>query len=211
MSRVILVRHGESALNRQLRYSGQQDTPLTDLGHAQHQRLRTRLAAEPIDRVVHSDLARCRDLAEMVAEDRGLRAEPEPALREASFGIWEGLTYEMAMSRDRQAMVAFNRDPVQHGPPGGESLAALVARARPCFDALVRAHKDREGTLLVVSHGGTLRALLCSLLTIPLDRYWTLRADPGALSILDIYPLGPIAAVLNDTCHLEGLTPETLA
>jgi len=205
MARVLLVRHGETLLNVESRYSGQRDTPLTPRGEAQQDRLRARLAAEPIGRVVSSDIARCAALAAAIAADHGLTAEPDPALREASFGDWEGLTYAEAMGRDRAAMVAFNRDTVRVAPPGGETLLALEARARPAFDALVKAHKDREGALLLVSHGGTLRALLCSLLQIPLDRHWTLNVDPASLSILDVYPMGPIVSVLNDTCHLNGL------
>ena len=109
------------------------------------------------------------------------------------------------MGRDRAAMVAFNRDTVGVAPPGGETLLALEARARPAVDALIKAHKEREGALLLVTHGGTLRALLCSLLRIPLDRYWTLNVDLASLSILDVYPMGPIVSVLNDTCHLNGM------
>src|ERR1700687_1956837 len=130
MSRVILVRHGESVLNQQQCYSGQQDTPLTPLGEAQHTKLRARLASEALGRVVCSDLARCRTLAAPIAADHGLAAEPLADLREAGFGVWEGLTYDAAMARDRQAMVAFNRDQVDCAPPGGESLAALAARVR---------------------------------------------------------------------------------
>jgi broad specificity phosphatase PhoE len=204
VSRVILVRHGQTALQAAGRYSGQRDTPLTPLGERQHELLRARLLREAIGRVVGSDLARCRVLAEAVAADHGLEAEPEPALREAAFGSWEGLTYGEAMAQDRQAMVAFNRDTVHVAPPGGESLAALAARAIPLLDACVRAHKQREGALLLVGHGGTLQALLCHLLAVPLARHWTMRVDNAALSSLDIYPMGAIIAVLNDTCHLDG-------
>jgi alpha-ribazole phosphatase len=140
-----------------------------------------------------------------MAADHGLNAEAEPALREASFGMWEGMTYEVAMARDRQAMVAFNRDPVRHGPPGGESLTQFAARLRPCFDALVREQRDQAGALLLVTHGGAVRALLCSLLALPLDRHWMLRVDPASLTALDTYPLGPILGLLNDTCHLADL------
>lgn len=205
MARVLLVRHGETLLNAESRYSGQRDAPLTARGEAQQDRLRARLAAEPIERVVSSDLARCASLAAALAAESGLVAEADPALREASFGAWEGLTYAEAMGRDRAAMVAFNRDTVGVAPPGGETLLALEARARPAFDALIKAHKEREGALLLVTHGGTLRALLCSLLRIPLDRYWTLNVDLASLSILDVYPMGPIVSLLNDTCHLNGL------
>jgi alpha-ribazole phosphatase len=207
VSTLILARHGQTLLQAATRYSGQQDTPLTALGARQHALLRARLAREPIDQVVTSDLQSCKALAEAVAADHGIEAEQEPALREASFGSWEGLTYGEAMARDRQAMVAFNRNTARVAPPGGESLAALVVRAIPALEAVLRAHKKREGTLLLVSHGGALQALLCHLLAIPLERHWTLRVDNAALSVLDIYPMGAIVAVLNDTCHLEGLSP----
>lgn len=206
MSRLILVRHGQTMLQAAARYTGQQDAPLTALGERQHELLRIRLLGESIERVVSSDLARCRELAEAVAADHDLEAELEPALREASFGSWEGLTYGEAMARDRQAMVAFNRNTAQVAPPGGESLADLAARAIPVLDACVRAHKQREGALLLVSHGGTLQALLCHLLAIALERHWTIRVDNAAVSILDLYPMGAIVTVLNDTCHLNGVT-----
>jgi broad specificity phosphatase PhoE len=206
---VILVRHGQTVLQAAARYSGQQDTPLTPLGERQQELLRARLLRETIGRVVSSDLARCRVLAEAVAADHGLEAEPEPALREASFGVWEGLTYGEAMAHDRQAMVAFNRDTARVAPPGGESLAVLAARAIPALEACLRAHKQREGALLLVCHGGTLQALLSHLLAIPLERHWTMRVDNAAVSILDIYPMGAIVAVLNDTCHLDGASGRT--
>ncbi len=203
MSRLLLVRHGETALSRAMRYSGQRETALTPLGERQHERVRERLRPESIGRVVSSDLARCRTLAERIAADHGVAAESDPALREAAFGVWEGLTYDEAMARDRRAMVAFNRDPVKVAPPGGESLEAVAERARACLDRLLREQKRRDGALLLVSHGGTLQALLCGLLAVPLTRYWTLRVDPAALTVLDTYPMGPIVAVLNDTCHLK--------
>jgi alpha-ribazole phosphatase len=103
-------------------------------------------------------------------------------------------------------MVAFNRDQVEAAPPGGETLASLAARATTCLATLLDEHRRRTGALVLVSHGGTLRALLCGLLEIPLRRHWTLRVDHAALCVLDTYPLGPVVAVLNDTCHLEDLT-----
>jgi alpha-ribazole phosphatase len=69
----------------------------------------------------------------------------------------------------------------------------------------VRAHDRDSGALAIVSHGGTIRALPCGLLAIPLERHWTLRIDHASLTILDVYPLGPIVEVLNDTCHLRDV------
>jgi alpha-ribazole phosphatase len=205
MARLILIRHGETEDSRAARYSGQRDTPLTLLGEAQHARVRAHLAGEEVGRVVCSDLQRCRHLAGLLAADHGPAAEPLAALREASFGAWEGLTYAEALEADRPAMVAFNRDQLEVAPPGGETLAGVAARAGACLATLLREHRRRPDALIVVSHGGTLRALLCGLLEIPLRRHWTLRSDHAALSVLDIYPQGPVVAVLNDTCHLREM------
>ena len=205
MSRVILVRHGETELNRQLRYSGQLDATLTAAGQAQEARLLASLAAIPISRVVSSSVPHVLRLAELLAAQRHLHAEADPDLREASFGRWEGLTYAEAMQADRPEMVAFNRGAADAAPPLGESVRALAARVRARFDALEREQRGRDGALLIVSHGGTLRALLCSLLHIPIERHWTLRINPASVTVFDTYPLGPIVAVLNDTCHLQGL------
>src|SRR5919199_2362002 len=144
MGRVILVRHGETDANRASRYSGQQETPLTPCGELQHERLCHRLSGEAISRVVSSDLGRCRVLAEVIATERGRSVELDPALREARFGAWEGLTYEEGMARDRQAMVAFNRDPAHVAPPEGESLAQVEMRARACLDRLLREQTGRD-------------------------------------------------------------------
>jgi len=204
--KVFLVRHGETTYGAESRYSGQSDAPLTPRGEAQHLRLRDVLHAEKIDRVVSSDLTRCRVLADLVSADHDLAATTDARLREASFGRWEGLTYEEARTRDRAAMTAFNRAPADAAPPGGESLATLVERARPFFDVLVKEHKDREGALLVVAHAGLLRGLLCALLLIPLERYWTLNVDNAALTTLDVYRMGAIVQTLNDTHHLRDLS-----
>lgn len=205
MARLLLVRHGETELGHASRYGGQRETPLTPLGERQHERLLELLRGAAIGRVVASDLACCRLLAESIAADHGLQAEADAALREASFGVWEGLTYQEAMARDRAAMVAFNRDTANVAPPGGESLAAVATRAHACLETLLREHRRRDDALLIVSHGGTVQALLCGLLALPLERYWTLRVDPASLTALDTYPMGAIVATLNDTCHLSGL------
>lgn len=207
MARVLLIRHGETVATVASRYSGQREEPLTERGAAQHERLLARLGQTAIDRVVSSDLERCRLFAEALARERDARLELTPALREASFGAWEGLTYDEARAADRAAMTAFNRDPAHVAPPGGESLEAAGARAFAYWKELLRGFGRREATLVVVGHGGTLVALLCLLLAIPLERYWTLRLDNAGLTVLDTYPSGPIVSVLNDTCHLADLAP----
>ena len=202
--RLLLTRHGETVFNRGGRYSGQREIPLTALGEAQHTLLRRRLAGESIERVVCSDLTRCVTIAALVAADHRRQAEPDRALRELGFGAWEGLTYAEASARDPVLMAAFDDDPAHVTPPGGESLTTVAARMSARLEVLLREHDHvgRTGALLLVGHSGSLRALLCTLLGIPLARYWMLRLDPASLTVLDIYPASPIVSVLNDTCHL---------
>ncbi len=93
------------------------------------------------------------------------RSRPEPRLRELSFGEWQGLTYQEIGERDPEALAAWNRDRVNCRPPGGESLGAMAARVRDLLDDV---HRDtRDGTVALVSHGGTIRIILCVLLGHP--------------------------------------------
>ena len=207
MTQVILVRHCETELSAAKCYSGQMEALLTPRGRRQQEQLATRLAGEAIGRIASSDLTRCRTLAEAIAVPRALPVAYDEALREARFGRWEGLTYEEALAGDPEAMAAFNNDPARTAPPDGESLATAGDRALALLMMLVQQHRNREDALLIIGHGGTLRAVLCLLLHIPLERYWTLRLDPASLTRLDCYPYGSILEELNSTDHLCDVRP----
>lgn len=202
-TRLILARHGETAWNREQRYQGQQDVPLTELGRRQAGRLAERLARAPIDVAYCSDLGRAVDTARIVLGERALEPIPDPALREMSFGRWEGLQHPQIEAQYPAELAAWLADPVENGPPGGEPLKVFAARVGAALDTILAAHHGRQ--ILIVAHGGPLRMIACKLLELPVSNYWRLAVDTCALAIIDVYREGAIVGLWNDTCHLAGL------
>lgn len=185
--RLWLVRHGTTSWNTTQRYCGWSDIPLSRTGRAQARWLAHQLAPIPLQAIYSSDLSRARETATYIAE-RQARSVPiriSEQWRELNFGAWEGLTYDMIASQF-QTQLAFFTDPIHHAPPCGESLSDLLLRLE---QALTRLQAETtEGDIALISHGGPLRALLCSVLHMPLLAQWQLRLDPGSLSELDLLP-----------------------
>jgi alpha-ribazole phosphatase len=182
--RLWLVRHGATRWNSEQRFCGHSDIPLSAEGRRQAQWLARRLRAERITAIYSSDLLRARQTAELIAFPHSMQINVSAAWRELSFGDWEGLTYgQIVQHHERQP--DFFTDPVHAAPPGGEYLMDLVQRVQHAFTELIQKQK---GAVVLVSHGGPLRALLCTLLAMPLERQWQLRLDHGSLSALDLLP-----------------------
>jgi broad specificity phosphatase PhoE len=147
---ILLVRHGETDWNQQRRVQGHSDTPLNETGIAQARALIERLADEPVEAVYSSDLARALDTARGVAEERGLPVHQVRELREKDFGTWEGLT-------DTEI---FERFPQAHDGPWGDAETGEQLAER-VLGALRRIGAEHPGgTVVVVTHGGPLRAVL---------------------------------------------------
>ena len=201
MTRLILVRHGETDWNALRRFQGQTDVPLNAAGRRQAQALGTRLAGAAPDVLYASDLRRAWDTAQAIAATVGLAVQPEPRLREVDFGAWEGLTYAQISQRYPEAVAAWQADPSGVAPPEGEALEELVARVQAALDDVLRRHP--EGSAMVVAHGGVLQVLLCLAFDLDPGRRWQFRLDPASVSELYVYPEGPILSLLNDTGHLR--------
>ena len=204
-SRLWLVRHGLTTWNTQQRFCGHADIPLSARGRAQARWLARQLQNEAIAGIYASDLARARETAEIIANQRA-RAVPvkvSAAWREMGFGAWEGLTYA-AIAEQFKDQLGFFTDPEQCSPPGGESLAQMLQRIQAGLAAITcSSGSPMEGDIVLVSHGGPLRILLCSVLEMPFAHHWQLRLDPGSLSAIDLLPTGEprapraILALLN--------------
>jgi uncharacterized phosphatase len=147
---ILLARHGETDWNLGRRVQGQSDTPLNETGRAQARTLAEELAGERIDAVYSSDLVRAHETARIVAEPRGLGVTALPDLREKNFGTWEGLT-------DDEILVRF--PDARTGPWGdGEATEDVARRVVAALLRIAESHPG--GQVLVVSHGGPLRAAL---------------------------------------------------
>jgi alpha-ribazole phosphatase len=201
--RLILVRHGETNWNAQSRYQGQANVPLNDLGQQQAAALAHRLARHEVTAVHASDLLRARQTAQVIALPHRLPVQEEPRLREMSFGDWEGLTYAEIQERDAGRMADWFADPVCVAPPGGETLDQVAGRARSALDAIVET--DIDQTVVLVSHGGLLRVLICLSLGIDIRHHWRFRLDVASLSEIALYEGAAVLTYLNDRHHLKDL------
>lgn len=199
MTRLLLVRHGETDLNAQHRFQGQIDAPLNDHGRAQARALRACLAAEPVQMVYVSDLQRAQETRALALTGRDIATTIDPRLRELSFGAWEGLTYADIQAQDRAALMNWEADMLHTAPSGGETLHQFVERVGASL-ADIRAHHTIGETVLIVSHGGVLQLMLCLALHLPPTAYWQFQIQPASLSEITFYEAGAILNRLN-TCH----------
>ncbi len=201
MSRLLLVRHGNTELDSASRFWGQADIKLSAEGQRQAECLRDRLAAEKIDVIYTSTLSRAVATAGTIASNRKLKIVPCAELREINFGYVEGLTFEEIGQRFPELAEAMANRKAHPGFPGGESIEDLDRRVGQFLPRLEK-HKP-EDTVLVVAHSGVLRLLTCHLLKIGIEHWRQLRLDLASLSILDTYPQGAILSLLNDVSHLK--------
>jgi alpha-ribazole phosphatase len=158
------------------------------------------LASESIRAIYASDLRRAWETALAIAERHDLEAIPDPRLRELNFGDWQGLTYEQIAEQAPEALATWNEDRVGRKPPGGESLGMMGARAEEMLKEVLDVHDD--DTVVLVSHGGTLRIVLCLLLDHPLEAYWQFEVDNTAVAEIEWRRLGPVVVRWNDAHHL---------
>jgi probable phosphoglycerate mutase len=202
--RLFLVRHGQVSSNRDLRYIGSRDEPLTELGRRQAAALGELMAPLPIAEVRSSPLSRAYDTAAAIATAAGRQVIVEQRLREQSYGAWEGLSRDEVRARstdDWDLLKAWEKD-AQVAPPGGESLQSVERRALGLVADLRAAVTGADMPWLVlVSHVGPIKALLAARLDLSLDRGGRrIFLDPGTVSVVD-WGDPPILRLCNSHSH----------
>jgi alpha-ribazole phosphatase len=201
LSKLLLVRHGETELNSSQRYWGKTDVPLGALGLSAAESLRGRLADEKIDFAYSSTLKRALVTAQTIASIHNLEVISCPELNEIDFGKMEGLTFNEVNGKFPEvARLWVERSP-ELAYPEGESLSQLDKRVSE-FRKRLSGHA-LDTVILIVAHSGVLRTLICQILGWEAAARWKIKLDLGSLSIVDTYPETAILSLLNDTSHLS--------
>ncbi len=240
---LVLLRHGESEYIREGRFQGQAETPLSDTGRRQAALAGARLAAphaspllpvpsgRPLE-IAHSPLARTTATAAAVASAMHdeTATRPEPGILEIGQGEWEGETHDEIMRRWAAELAGWRRRPDEAWAPGGESLAAVQARARPALAGILerlgrdypRGSLDRPqvggyrgaGTELeqpwsiLVGHDGVFKVVLLTLFDLPLSRFWTFSFALCGISVVEFRGGRAVLRAHNLTEHLAPLLDE---
>jgi broad specificity phosphatase PhoE len=201
---ILLARHGESDWNRARRWQGFADRPLTELGREQAVALADRLADTELDAVFSSDLQRARETAEIVARSKGLRVETTPDLREVDVGSWSGLTRAEAEARFPEAYARWLQG--GEGWDDGETYAEMSRRVVGAILGIAAKHPN--GRVLVVAHGGSIRAVHAAALGVDVHTYRRIqRVEPNAtLSAVCVNE-----GRLSELCRTEDLDEFLLA
>ncbi|ADU39174.1 histidine phosphatase family protein [Variovorax paradoxus] len=207
---IILIRHGETAWNRELRFQGHADVPLNDIGHEQARRIGLRLAGETAQHLISSDLMRAQQTAAPAALQLSLPVVTSAGLREQYFGIVEGMRSDEIQSLHPRAWEEWLEFREDHAMPEGETAREFHARIVAALGTIATAHKGQH--LVVVTHGGVLdmvwrtaKGLSLSgprRSDIPNAGFNRIRiADPAAPDAIEIVEWA-------DTRHLADLPPQ---
>jgi len=198
-----LVRHGETAFNRDGKGLGQADVPLTELGERQAQAVGTAFAAVPVGRILSSPLVRAREVAGAISATTGVPVEIREALTEMDVGETEGLDFADMRARFPEFIRLWSGPhAVDTTLPGGESLRDVADRLAPILSEL---HSLEAGEVVLVSHNFVLKALLCALLEVPLENFRAFQMDLASITAVTLRNGRVAVRRLNDVCHLDAL------
>lgn len=201
---LVLLRHGETALTPQKRFSGSggSDPELSEAGHRQAAAVAAALAARgTVQAVVSSPLKRCRQTAETVAARLGLDVRVDEGLRETDFGAWEGLTFAEVQERHPEDLAAWLGS-AKAAPTGGESFASVARRVALSRDKLLARYAGR--TVLLVTHVTPVKTLVRLALGAPPDSLFRMELSAASLSAVAYYSDGNASVrLLNETAHLR--------
>lgn len=200
-TRLLLLRHGQTELSRQRRYSGRGNPSLTDVGRQQAQAAASYIAGRGgIAAVISSPLERAYDTAATAAKALGLDVTVDDDLIETDFGAWEGLTFAEAAERDPDIHGRWLRDTTLR-PPDGESFADVRERIERARQRIISDYAER--TVLVVSHVTPIKTLLQVALDAGSGILYRLHLDLASLSIAEFYPDGGSSVrLVNQTGYL---------
>ena len=196
----LLLRHGQTVLSVQKRFSGTGEQELTEVGRAQAAAVAERLATSGATAVLASPVRRARQTAELVASALGVEVTLEPGLRETDFGAWEGSTFGEVGRGWPDEMAAWLADH-EVAPPGGESFAATALRVREALDRVLATYAGQR--VVLVSHVTPIKTLLRFALDAPPSALYRMHLDLACLSEVQWFSDGPsVVRSLNDTHHL---------
>lgn len=203
MGTLLIVRHGETDWNAEGRIQGHTDIGLSGTGAEQARLLAVRLASIAIDAAYSSDLKRASETATIALGSQDIVLNKTPRLREYHKGSYEGMTLAEIETQFPEDFPRYLEKDLDYAPTGGESTRGVSARMAGIFGEIKANHLNE--TVLVVGHGGSLRAGMVSLLRMPLEGNWSFVFGNCSLTVVDTYEDNAVLRLFNDKSHLNGM------
>ncbi len=200
---IVLVRHGQTAWNREVRFRGQANPPLDDVGLQQAAATAGYVKKRwPVEAVYASPMGRAMQTAEAIGEAHDMMAQPFEGLLDINFGDWQGHSPEEVKQTHPELLRAWYDAPHTVQVPGGESLDIVRDRVVAGLDTIVERHPGQR--VAMVGHTVVNRVLLCAILGLGNESFWRLRQGTCAVNVFEVDGAGTATiVVLNDTSHLQ--------
>lgn len=207
MTRIILIRHGQTEWNRVERFRGRADVPLNEMGFRQADATGVRVAAKWKPTAIYSSpLSRAVKTAEAIAKHFDLTVLIHPGLADIDYGDWQGLSPDEVRERWAEMLEKWYNAPHLAKIPNGEMLADLRERAMKTVNELAALHTGE--TILLLGHTVINRIILLGVLGLGNERFWHIKQDTCAINLFDVVEGDYTLVSLNDTCHLDSIFQE---
>ena len=203
MTSVYLVRHGQTAWNKEEIFRGRTDVPLDETGLKQAELAGQYFKGMEIHGIYSSPLSRAWQTAQKIAQFQNLKVEPLEGILDMSFGNWEGHAHQEIREMDGETYRQWVESPHLVKLPGGESLDDVRGRAMGTLEEVIRKHQ-RE-TLILVSHRVVCKVLICAILGLDNSHFWQIAQDTTAINLIQYKNGKYILSLMNETCHLKAL------
>jgi len=203
MTSIYLVRHGQTAWNKEEIFRGRTDVPLDETGLKQAELVGQYFKGIEIHGIFSSPLSRAWQTAEKVAEFQNLKVQPLPGILDMSFGNWEGRPHQEIRESDSKTYRQWVETPHLVRLPGGEGLDDVRARATAALENLIRNYPGK--TVVLVTHRVICKVLICAILGLDNSHFWQITQDTTAINLIQYGKGKYILSLMNETCHLKPL------
>jgi len=208
MTSIYLVRHGQTAWNKEEIFRGRTDIPLDETGLKQAELAGEYFKAMVIQGVYSSPLLRAWQTAEPIALFQNLKAQPIEGIIDMSFGNWEGHALQEIERIDPEIYRQWREEPHLAKLPGGESLDDVRFRAMAALEWVIKKHP--EGSVVLISHRVVNKVLICGILGIDNSHFWQIAQDTAAINLIQYKRGRYVLSSMNETCHLKALKEEKI-
>ena len=201
MTKLYLIRHGQSEWNILSKVQGLKDANLTNIGREQARKLGKRLIDENIDIIFSSDLSRALETAEIISSLINKPVVESKEIQEINFGPWEGLTLAEIQKKYKEEYLIWMKKPDKFKLEGAETLDNLKNRVMKYVEKVLIENKDKN--IAIVSHNATLKIIILNLLGMGNAFYKNISLNNVSLSIIECRQYNNVLTLLNDTSHLK--------
>jgi broad specificity phosphatase PhoE len=206
MTTVYLIRHGQTAWNKEEIFRGRTDVPLNAIGMREAELAGEYLKDKEIHVIYSSPLSRAWQTAQKIAQFHNLEVQPLNGIIDMSFGRWEGHSLQEIQKNDGELYRQWREEPHRVRIPDGESLDEVRIRTMAALEEMIQLHPEK--TLVLVSHRVITKVLICGILGIDNSHFWQIGQDTTAINLIQQRNGKYILSLMNETCHLKPLTEE---